>query len=446
MFLKPADTLKLSVLMPRYGGEPQLVAVPLSTTMGWASSPPTFCMASETTADLANASLYKRTLPPHRLEGIASQHDCWASPPPAHENAPPDSIRRVDASDSPPPEHAQRVDTSDSHPPDLAQRVDTNDSSLTPALQPEDRPPLHTLRGPSAHVDVFDTSDSHPPDLAQRVDPNDSSLTPVPQPEDRHPLHTLRGPLAHVDVFVDDFIGLAQGSRRWCRNVRRCILHAVDRVFAERTPQTLQRKEAVSERKLAKGNGGWNRRKEVLGWILDTERGTLELTDRRKRRIQEIFDSLRDHKRVGLKTWQCVLGELRFMGPAIPGSAGLFGALQLGLTHSDRHRVCVTPDLRNHLSDFEALARDVSQRPTRLAEIVPDYPSAIGSVDAAKTGMGGVIFIPGHPPTLWRATFPRDIQERIITTENMTGDLTNSDLEQAGVLAQADVTVSLYDM
>ena len=199
MFLDPSDALKLSVLMPRYDGEPQLVAVPLSTTMGWVSSPPTFCAASETTADLANASLYKRTLPPHRLEGIASQHDCWASPPPAHENTP--------------PERAQRVDTCDSHPPDLAQRVDTNDSSLPPAPQPEDRPPLHTLRGPVAHVDVFDTSDSHPPDLAQRVDPNDSSLTPVPQPEDRHPLHTLRGPLAHVDVFVDDFIGLAQGSR-----------------------------------------------------------------------------------------------------------------------------------------------------------------------------------------------------------------------------------------
>ena len=65
MFLQPADTLKLSVLMPRYSREPQLVAVPLSTTMGWVSSLPTFCAASETTADLANASLYKHTQPPH---------------------------------------------------------------------------------------------------------------------------------------------------------------------------------------------------------------------------------------------------------------------------------------------------------------------------------------------------------------------------------------------
>ena len=82
MFLKPKDTLKLSVLMPCYEGELQLVAVPLSTTMGWVSSPPTFCMASETVADLVNASLYKNTVPLHCLEDAASVHDCWESPQP----------------------------------------------------------------------------------------------------------------------------------------------------------------------------------------------------------------------------------------------------------------------------------------------------------------------------------------------------------------------------
>ena len=75
MFLDPADSLKLSVLMPHYEAEPQLVAIPLSTMMGWVSSPPTFCTASETMADLANASLYKRTVPSHRLEDAASLHD-----------------------------------------------------------------------------------------------------------------------------------------------------------------------------------------------------------------------------------------------------------------------------------------------------------------------------------------------------------------------------------
>ena len=48
------------------------------------------------------------------------------------------------------------------------------------------------------------------------------------------------------------------------------------------------------------------------------------------------------------------------MGPAVPGLAGLYGALQLGLTHSNKHQVKITRFLCNHLSDFEALARDVA--------------------------------------------------------------------------------------
>ena len=42
LFLDPNDAPKLAVLMPRYEGELQLVAMPLSLTMGWVSLPPTF--------------------------------------------------------------------------------------------------------------------------------------------------------------------------------------------------------------------------------------------------------------------------------------------------------------------------------------------------------------------------------------------------------------------
>ena len=77
MFLDPEDSFKLSIFMPHYEGEPQLVVIPLSTTMGWVLSPPTFCTASETMADLANASLYKCMVPPHCLEDAASLHDSW---------------------------------------------------------------------------------------------------------------------------------------------------------------------------------------------------------------------------------------------------------------------------------------------------------------------------------------------------------------------------------
>ena len=75
LFLDPDDAPKLAMLMPRYEGEPQLVTVPLSLTMGWVSSLPTFCAASETAADITNASLFCCTVPPHHLEHAASTHD-----------------------------------------------------------------------------------------------------------------------------------------------------------------------------------------------------------------------------------------------------------------------------------------------------------------------------------------------------------------------------------
>ena len=91
MFLDPADSLKLSMLMPCYEAEPQLVAILLSTMMGWVLSPPMFCTASETMADLANASLYKHTVPSHCLEDAASLHDSWEPSQPSHLSEEPSS-------------------------------------------------------------------------------------------------------------------------------------------------------------------------------------------------------------------------------------------------------------------------------------------------------------------------------------------------------------------
>ena len=93
--------------------------------------------------------------------------------------------------------------------------------------------------------------------------------------------------------------------------------------------------------------------------MLDSKQKMLELTERRAKWIIDIFNDLQDQKRVGIKKWQQVLGELRFMGPVVPGLAGLFGALQLGLSHSDKHQVKITWFLHDHLSDFKALAQDV---------------------------------------------------------------------------------------
>ena len=60
--------------------------------------------------------------------------------------------------------------------------------------------------------------------------------------------------------------------------------------------------------------------------------------------------------------------------------------------------------------------------------------------------MGGVLFANEKHPIMWCATFLEDIQQCIVTTNNPGGDLTNSNLEQVGVLAQANIANNLFDL
>ena len=77
MFLDALDCLHLAIILPRYEGEPQLIAIPMACTMGWVESPPSFCMMSETMADLANLAFpcSPHDAPPHCLSTEAAQHN-----------------------------------------------------------------------------------------------------------------------------------------------------------------------------------------------------------------------------------------------------------------------------------------------------------------------------------------------------------------------------------
>jgi hypothetical protein len=249
-------------------------------------------------------------------------------------------------------------------------------------------------------------------------------------------------PLGHTDVFVDDFIQLGQGGNTRMTTLRRHLLHAVDEVLAMPSVAKSPRNEAISQKKLKQGDGSWATRKGVLGWVLDTLRQTIELPPHRKVALAEIFRDLKAKKRVSGKKWLSILGKLRFVSTAIPGSHGLFCALQLALNRSSDGRIRITRNLRHHLDEFARLAADLSRRPTHLAEIVPQAPNYHGATDAAKPGMGGVFFDHHGQGYLWREPFEQAIQDRLVSVANPSGDITNSDLEQAAQLAQASVIAS----
>ena len=237
-------------------------------------------------------------------------------------------------------------------------------------------------------------------------------------------------------MFVDDYIQLGQGGPRRMKAIRRHLWTAVDKGLALPNVGGQKRNEAVSLSKLLKGDGAWATRKGILGWIVDTVRQTLELPAHRKLELAVMLKSLCRARRISRKRYEKALGKLRFVSSAIRGTAGLFSVLQDALNQSSDRRIKITRHLKDHLYAFARLTASLSQRPTHLAEIVPQEPSFVGVTDAAKAGMGGVYYDPTGQPYVWRAPFAKDIQDRLVSKDNPNGCITNSDLEHTGMVAQ----------
>lgn len=258
-----------------------------------------------------------------------------------------------------------------------------------------------------------------------------------------------RRPLAYIDVFVDDFLGLAQGDRPRRNRIRRALLQSFDRVFRPLEADEGARVEPVSVKKLLKGDAAWATSKVLLGWLVDSLRGTIELPSHRQERLHELVTTYQGRKRASLKEWRKLLGELRSMAIALPGSAGLFTHMQAALVQAGQNsRIRITKSVRDELADWSWLLASLGERPTSIAEVVKKPAAFHGECDAAKSGMGGLCFSMRHPtaaPLLWRSQFPADTQARVVSSDNPTGDITNSDLELAGVVAQNDVMAQAWD-
>ena len=279
-------------------------------------------------------------------------------------------------------------------------------------------------------------------------------------------------PLSYTDVFVDDFVAAAQQNAPTpparttdtlppldnLRRIRRILLHAVDDVFRPLSPSDPpERREPVSLKKLREGDCSWGTIKLVLGWIIDTETLTIRLPPHRIQRLAEILDSIpRTQHRTSLKKWHAVLGELRSMSLALPGSRNIFSTMQNALVQKSGARVALHKGVHDALDDFRWMHENISTRPTRIAELVPLPPVAEGHHDASGIGAGGVWFPTPHltprdgfnntQPLAWRFKWPQHITNRLITDDNPRGTITNSDLELAGGLLHLDALTNCFDI
>lgn len=271
------------------------------------------------------------------------------------------------------------------------------------------------------------------------------------------PMVRSRGPrqaaLNMVDVFMDDFILCSQLPKKERQAARRTLFESIDAVIRPLADgDNPNRKEPNSLKKLLKGDGSWDTRKVILGWLIDTEERTIELPPHRRLRLQEILAEFPRHqRRTSRRKWQQLIGELRSMVLAIPGGRGLFSQLQAILDYAPdarpSDRIHLTHAVHDQLDDFRWLAQRLASRPTRWGELVDTDPRFIGAVDASGIGMGGVWLDPEDKlePLMWRYKFDAVIADHLVSSDNPKGTLTNSDLEQTGLVCHQDILVQVYD-
>ena len=405
------DIPKLGVVFPTLPGEEPLVAFPLVLPMGWSNSPPIFSTATETIADLANERLTSNVdMPPHHLDDLAES--ILSTPP---------SCPMVTS-----PNFTCPLVT----PPDLTSATSTSLLVAPPLLGPTRDPTLSPV--------------VTPPFLGLTRDPS---------------LPTSQKPLAYADVFVDDFIGAAQDLDLNNRQrVRKALLHSIDDVFQPLLPNdNPTRQEPVSMKKLREGDCSFGTLKLILGWIIDTINMTIQLPQHRVDRLAEILNSIpATQRRTSVKKWYSILGELRSMALALPGSRNIFSTMQHALTNKAKGRIALNKEVHNALDDFRWMHNNIATRPTRIAEIIPLLPAAEGHHDASGIGAGGVWFLGDNiipregyvkgKPILWRYKWPQYIVDRLITDQNPNGTISNSDLELAGGLFQLDVISQCFDV
>jgi len=108
-------------------------------------------------------------------------------------------------------------------------------------------------------------------------------------------------------------------------------LDAIDSVFKPNDELDDDRKQPISVKKLLKGDDFWSTQKIIIGWLIDRSSKTISLPPHRRERVLELLRSVVTRKRTSVQEWHNVLGELRSMAIAIPGSKGCFPFLQHAL-------------------------------------------------------------------------------------------------------------------
>ncbi|KAL7535679.1 hypothetical protein ACHAXR_009955 [Thalassiosira sp. AJA248-18] len=134
-----------------------------------------------------------------------------------------------------------------------------------------------------------------------------------------------------LEVYVDDFIQLAQTSdRNALLHCSRALLHGIHSVFPPLDITSHSGEDPISLKKMLEGEGLWEVRKEILGWIMDGATRCIELAEKKQKAILlELKTILRMKHGVPFNRFEKIVGKLRHAAIGVPAGKGLFGPINM---------------------------------------------------------------------------------------------------------------------
>ena len=256
---------------------------------------------------------------------------------------------------------------------------------------------------------------------------------PVQRKSDDPPLKYL------MEVYMDDFIDVAiPACQKDLDHLASATMTGIHDVFPAAPTPT---EDPISNKKLRRLDGAWANVKELLGMTFDGTAKTIWLSETKRdaliKTLKTWLRSAAKRRAVPFDEFRSTLSKLQHAFLTIPAGKGLLSAFYKVLAlHPTMVYLHSNANLLNAVADCRIFLRDTISSPTKCRNLITGWPDFVGITDASGHGLGGVIIGEGLavPPTVFRWQWPKDISDNIISDANPNGQITNSDLEMAGLL------------
>ncbi len=204
------------------------------------------------------------------------------------------------------------------------------------------------------------------------------------------------------------------------------MLHGIHKIFPTPNPNEQSDDKPNSLKKLQQGDGLWETKKEILGWIFDGTTQCINLPPDKVTSLLQTLKTMTQQRTTHMGDLEKVNGKLMHATIGIPNGCRLLSpiiatiATQPKTKHYKQRTIHLNQATKQALNDWRTLLPTALHHPTPCMDLITAPADYGGYCDASKAGAGGIWVGINRalPPLVWRVTFPPEIQAEVVSHAN----------------------------